>query len=355
MPVTPNARWCGFNLLEMFSYQGQPSPGFRTDDFARIHDWGFNYARLPLDYRFLFHGSDGEEWSEETLRQLDRALSLGEEFGVHVCVNLHHAPGFCINTPRDTWTLWTSSEAQSRNERIWATFARRWDGRPNLSFDLVNEPTGCTMAQYTAFVRDMVEAIRCVDDSRFLVADGFEVGTQVIAGVEDLGIGQSMHCYEPMWVTHHKASWVPALLEYVEPPVWPGPLPNAEAARARFGDGHPARWIVEAYGDGVMDRDWLRAKLQPWFDLSARGGWVHCGEFGVFSTAPRAAQLAWTEDLLILLHEHGMGWSLWNLRGPFGVINSGRPEAEMTRLPSGEWLDEPLLALLQRFRPDPED
>jgi endoglucanase len=346
----PDARLCGFNLLEMFIYVGEPSPGFRADDFARIHEWGFNFARLPLDYRFLTHDTGGDDFNAETLRQIDRAVGYGEEFGIHVSINLHHAPGFCINTPRETWTLWTSPEAKMENERIWGMFARRYDGLDHVSFDLVNEPTGCESETYAAFVREMVEAIRCVDGDRFIIADGYDVGRRVIEGVEDLGIGQSLHCYEPVWVTHHLAPWVPAMLEYTEPPAYPGPLPKREEYDARFGPDHPARWVVDRYGAGEMDREWLRRELQPWFDYAARGNWVHCGEFGVYHTAPRAAQLAWTEDLLALLHEHGIGWALWNLRGSFGVLETGREEAEMTRLPTGELLDAPLLELLQRYR-----
>jgi endoglucanase len=107
--------------------------------------------------------------------------------------------------------------------------------------------------------------------------------------------------------------------------------------------------VVEKYGEGVMDKEWLQGELQPWFDYAAAGHWVHCGEFGVLSTAPHRAALAWTNDLLSLLHEHGLGWSLWNLRGNFGVLDSGRAEGEMARLPSGELLDGALLELLERY------
>ncbi|MBW3625958.1 MAG: cellulase family glycosylhydrolase [Armatimonadetes bacterium] len=346
----PSRRLCGFNLLEMFIYNGQPSPGFRQEEIARIHEWGFNFARLPLDYRFLTHDTAGDDFNPGALRQIDKVLDDGEEFGIHVSINLHHAPGFCINTPRETWTLWTSKGAQMENERIWGMFARRYDGRNHVSFDLVNEPTGCTMEQYTAFVREMVEAIRCVDDDRFIIADGYDVGRKVIEGVEDLGIGQSLHCYEPVWVTHHLAGWVPAMTAYTEPPVYPGPLPKREDYAETFPPGHPHRWVVEKYGQGMMDREWLRRELQPWFDYAVAGNWVHCGEFGVHPTAPHETSLNWHEDMLSLLHEHGIGWALWNLRGSFGILDSGRPEGEMISLPNGDLLDEKLLQFLQRYR-----
>lgn len=60
---TPANRWRGFNLLGMFRC---PKTGLAPDprvdghfvewEFKALHDWGFNFARLPLDYRILDRG-----------------------------------------------------------------------------------------------------------------------------------------------------------------------------------------------------------------------------------------------------------------------------------------------------------
>jgi aryl-phospho-beta-D-glucosidase BglC (GH1 family) len=58
-PAT-NPRWYGFNLIEYFStdpdwmkYFPYKNDGmFPEDDFRWIRDWGFNWVRLPMDYRF---------------------------------------------------------------------------------------------------------------------------------------------------------------------------------------------------------------------------------------------------------------------------------------------------------------
>jgi aryl-phospho-beta-D-glucosidase BglC (GH1 family) len=55
-----NPKWYGFNLLEYFStdpdwmkYFPYRNDGmFLEDDFRWIRDWGFNWVRLPMDYRF---------------------------------------------------------------------------------------------------------------------------------------------------------------------------------------------------------------------------------------------------------------------------------------------------------------
>ena len=38
------------------------------------------------------------------------------------------------------------------------------------------------------------------------------------------------------------------------------------------------------------------------------------------------AHLAWFEDVMDILKSHGIGYALWNFRGPFGILDSGRKE-----------------------------
>jgi aryl-phospho-beta-D-glucosidase BglC (GH1 family) len=41
-------RWCGFNLLEMFTTRSDGN--FQEDDFRWMSEWGFNFARIPACY-----------------------------------------------------------------------------------------------------------------------------------------------------------------------------------------------------------------------------------------------------------------------------------------------------------------
>src|SRR6516162_5769475 len=99
-----NPRWYGFNLLEYFStdpdwmkhFPYENNGMFREDDFRWMRDWGFNWARLPMDYRFWTDASDLMKIDERKVEPIDRAVRLGERYGVHVNVSLHRAPGECI-------------------------------------------------------------------------------------------------------------------------------------------------------------------------------------------------------------------------------------------------------------------
>jgi endoglucanase len=91
-----NPRWYGFNLLEYFStdadwmkYFPYKNDGmFREDDFRWIRDWGFNWVRLPMDYRF-WTAPDLFTINEKQIEPIDRAIRLGEKYGIHVNICLH--------------------------------------------------------------------------------------------------------------------------------------------------------------------------------------------------------------------------------------------------------------------------
>jgi hypothetical protein len=61
-----NPKWYGFSLLEYFStdpdwmkYFPYKNDGmFQEGDFRWIRDWGFNWVRLPRDYRFWTDSQD---------------------------------------------------------------------------------------------------------------------------------------------------------------------------------------------------------------------------------------------------------------------------------------------------------
>ena len=57
----PEKRWRGFNLMGMFIKNSHMSTGnFSEKDFKEIHELGFNFVRLPLDYRFWIKDGNWE-------------------------------------------------------------------------------------------------------------------------------------------------------------------------------------------------------------------------------------------------------------------------------------------------------
>jgi aryl-phospho-beta-D-glucosidase BglC (GH1 family) len=104
-------RWRGFNLLEKFQV-GQGRRPFREADFRLISRLGFNFVRLPMDYRVWIRDGDPEQFDEEVLAEIDQAVAWGREYGMHVMLNFHRAPGWTVARPPEPLDLWTDPEVQ---------------------------------------------------------------------------------------------------------------------------------------------------------------------------------------------------------------------------------------------------
>ncbi len=217
----PDVRWRGFNLLEMFYYRGQPT-SFKEEDFKLISGLGFNFVRLPMDYRFWIQGGNWEAVDETRLEPIDQAIAWGKKYGVHVQLCFHRAPGYTVAKPSEPRDLFSDEEALRVCCKHWSLFARRYKGIPSreVSFNLFNEPGEVEEAAYAKVAGALVAAIRAEDPDRFIVADGIAWGGRPAQSLFRLGIGQAMRGYKPMSISHYLASWVGTP---TDEPVWPPP------------------------------------------------------------------------------------------------------------------------------------
>jgi endoglucanase len=335
MGKNPLPRWRGANLLEKFS-RGQtgasPNRPFVERDFQWLKQWGFDFVRLPLDYRFWVELPDRRKFDEASLKEIDQAVDWGKQYGIHVCINFHRAPGYCVNAPEwEPFNLWTDAEAQEICELHWRTFAKRYKEAPatRLSFNLWNEPhqvgnRGLTRESHEKVVRRMVAAIRAESPDRLIIADGLSWGRDTMPELADLKIAQSTRAYTPHYLTHYKASWSGGA-QHTVPPTWP-----------------------YKEGQTLWDREKLREFWRPWRDLSQKGIGVHCGEGGVYQYTPHEVALGFLRDALGVLKEYNIGWALWNMRGSFGWIDSNRPDVQYEPF-EGHKLDRKMLELLREM------
>src|SRR5438132_333345 len=97
-------RWRGFNLLE--KCYGQHNRPYAENDFALLAEWGFDFVRLPMSYRCWSNPDDLRAMRESVLKEIDAAVEYGHKHRVHVCLNFHRAPGYCVNPPAEPIDLW---------------------------------------------------------------------------------------------------------------------------------------------------------------------------------------------------------------------------------------------------------
>lgn len=348
-------RWRGFNILDFFTPQRYSANSQRFADtemdFKWMADWGFDFVRIPIAYPSYLNYDPASgrditpdqtvDFREEALDAIEQMVYAANKCRLHVSLNLHRAPGFCINAGfHEPFNLWKDEEAQQAFYQHWEMWAKRFRNvSPDLlSFDLVNEP---------CFKEDMNDqfspskpipgdiyrkvAVGCLDvihkqhPDRLVVADGNHGGSLVVPELTDLPIGQSCRGYFPHYISHYRASWVWKNPDDAPMPVWPGTI-----------DGQK------------FDREVLENFYRPWIDLVKQGVGVHCGECGCYSETPHDVFLAWFEDQLDILTRHGIGWGLWNFRGTFGLIDSRRKDVAYEDW-HGHKLDRKLLKLLQKY------
>jgi endoglucanase len=304
----------------------------QEDDFRWIADWGFDFVRLPMCYTLWIEDNDIHKFHEPMLDKIDHAVELGKKHHIHVSLNFHRAQGYSVNPEhKEPFDLWKDQEALDAFCFHWELFARRYRGIPSnrLSFDLVNEPAspspkGMTRKDHERVVRSAFAAIHAVDPSRQVIADGLTWGNDPCPELADLDLAQSCRAYAPMGISHYKASWVGG--EKFPEPKWPG------------GWNYGTTW----------GRKELEKHYSKWTKLAAKGVGIHCGEGGAFNLTPHDVVLRWFRDVLEILTEHGIGYALWNFRGSFGVLDSGRKDAVYKNW-HGHKLDTKLLALLREF------
>ena len=86
----------------------------------------------------------------------------------------------------------------------------------------------------------------------------------------------------------------------------------------------------------------------PWLALRDQGVGVMVGEWGAFNATPHDVTLRWMEDCLRNWQKAGWGWALWNFRGSFGVVDSGREDVTYESW-HGHQLDRQMVELLQKY------
>lgn len=343
-------RWKGFNLLDFFSPDPSNARKATTEDnFRWMQDWGFNFVRLPMAYPSYLDidrsrnitPDEVYKIDEKAVDKVDALVQLAHKYNMHVSLNLHRGPGYCVNAGfHEPYNLWRDQQALDAFCFHWNMWAKRYKNvsSKKISFDLLNEPSmredmndqhskrsAVPGDVYYRVAKAASDAIRKENKDHLIIADGNNVGNTVVPELIPLGLGQSCRGYNPGIISHYKAPWANKDPENLPEPKWPG----------QVGDKYLSRAMLEEY-------------YKPWIALKDQGVGVHCGECGCWNKTPHGVFLAWFNDLLSILHENEIGFALWEFDGSFGIINSGREDITYEDW-HGQKLDRKLLELLQKY------
>jgi aryl-phospho-beta-D-glucosidase BglC (GH1 family) len=344
-------KWKGFNLLDFFSpdpaHSGKATP---EDYFKWMTEWGFDFVRIPIAYpNYLdidrtkkITPDDVYKIDDKRVEQIDKLVSMSHQYRMHVSLNLHRAPGYCINAGfYEPYNLWTDQKALDAFCFHWQFWAHRYKNisSQKISFDLVNEPSmredmndqhsksGPVPGDiYRKVAKAAAEAIRKENPDHLVIADGNNVGNTVIPEIIDLNIAQSCRGYNPGLISHYRAPWANKDPEHMPEPKWPGQV-----------------------GEKYLSREMLETYYKPWIELTNQGVGVHCGECGCWNKTPHDVFLAWFTDVMDILTSNGIGFAIWEFSGDFGVLDSRRADVNYEDW-HGHQLDRKMLDLLRNTK-----
>ncbi|WP_216363596.1 glycoside hydrolase family 5 protein [Subtercola boreus] len=355
------APWYGFNFQWIFREDFEAPRPIPADEKAldAVADWGFNFVRVPADYRFWASSETYEIRDEGPLQLIDGYVEQCRARGLHLSLNLHRVPGYCINGAQlESRNLWTDEVAQDAVCAMWRGFAERYRDVPSevLSFDLINElpsvgANGFTRDIHQSIIRRIAGEIRDVTPDRTIVIDGIDGGHTAIPELADVSDVQSGRGYAPTGLSHFGADWWD-IASGLEPD---------ETVRARLASARDEWWAQATGGVGPeypgeirgkwWDKDVLREHFNQWDAVELGGSRVHIGEMGCYRRLPNDTALRWMSDMLEVFRVRRWGWALWNFDGPFGIVNSGREGTRKDRQ-NGYEFDGDMLDLLKEKRAD---
>jgi endoglucanase len=333
----------GINISEWFSARSEQrllGTWHTADDAALIRRLGFTFVRLTASPHWLFNPADPAH-PPPAVRYYEHAVRLFLDAGLAVIVDPIHGtssddafedslardPGFRRGVA-DGWELLARRLAAISDERVF--------------FEVMNEPHISTRERMDAswwppVQEELAAAIRRGAPRSTIIATGEKWGgidgLLGMAPLSDHNVVYSFHWYEPFPFTHQGADWageIPKLLAGIPYPSSPVAVASAVSA---LSDPRAKKEII-AYGGERWDRRRVEAGLRRAAEWGKRYGVpVFCGEFGVYrKVSPEADRVRWIADVRGTLEDFGIGWSMWDYDGGFGLIRYSSPPSRAGRI-----------------------
>ncbi|MEO6329707.1 MAG: glycoside hydrolase family 5 protein [Ginsengibacter sp.] len=309
---------------------------FTEKDVKYLAGIGFDHIRIPVDEEQLWK-ADGQE-DEEGFSLLKQALNWCKQYKLDAIVDLHILRSHHFNQKEKP--LWTKPEAQERFFQCWRDLSKELKNYPveDVAYELMNEPVADDAEDWNKLVKKVIPIIRQAEPTRIIVigsnrwqsANTFD---QLYVPENDKNIILSFHMYEPFLLTHHTASWT-GIKDYKGPINYPGVIVEAEDLEG----------LPDSVKNAVLRNknhyniDSIRQHIKKPIAIAKKYNLrLDCGEWGCLSTVPAAARAQWFRDMVTVLDENNIGWSTWDYKGGFGIINEkGEEEKELIKILTGK-------------------
>ena len=324
----------GINASEWFAQSADDYSAARTDrytnddDIALMAQLGFDSVRLSIDAVPLEQSPWNKEgFNADFMGRLDHAVDAMLAKGMAVQIDIH--PESLYKTE-----VRTTSAGVDRFVMLWRKLAAHYATRDpeKVFFEIMNEPEVSDPYRWAGIQARAAAAIRDVAPRNTIIATGPNY-----SGIADLLTQQPLpdgnviytfHFYEPHEFTHQGAGWGATWWIYTHGVPYPATENSMSEVLKQIPDASH-RYAMEHYWLDHWDAHRIRLQI----DAAAAWGKDHnvpllCNEFGAYRrvTEP-ASRMAWIRDVRTALEADGIGWTMWDYRGGFGVVwkEDGKP------------------------------
>jgi len=325
----------GINLSEWFAQvydqRGYTKEHFETwntaQDIALIKAMGFDHVRLSVNPQPMFRHGQADRIPADYLGYLDSAVQMILDHGLAIILDVHPESDF-------KQKLATDDSFVEQFEDYWRQLARHYSTtNPDLvSFEILNEPEFHDRYRWQGVQAKLAVAIR----------EGAPLHTIIVAGafwssesellffdpLRDSNIIYNFHFYEPHIFTHQGATWSTNYVHYLKELPYPSTPDNVQPVAVLLPDAVNRLQAIH-YG---LDQ-WNALRIEG--EIGQVAAWakrwnvsVTCNEFGVYRKAANPEdRAAWISDVRTTLEKHGIGWTMWDYSGGFGVVTkqNGQP------------------------------
>lgn len=310
----------GLNVAGWFRMEVNPANA--EEDLKLLQAMKARHIRLPVGVNLLFNEKKPDEVNAPNLKRLDELLDRILAHDLAVIVEPHDVSS----------RLWEDPAYADRFARFWTAFARHLSHRDpeRIFLEVVNEPSAETAEAWNAVQPKLLRAMREGAPRHTLIANANQRVTandwdqvralQKLETVDDPNVVYNFHFYAPMIFTHQGATWGWDVTQHVKNL----PYPSSPEAVAPVAAQTPeaARQYVIGYGKDRWNREKIEETLRPAAEWARKNRVrLTCNEFGVYRhVAPEADRNAYIRDVSATLEKLGIGWTMWEYKGGFGVV-----------------------------------
>ena len=324
----------GINASEWFAQSAGDYSAARTSrytdaqDIALMAKLGFDNVRLSIDPVPLEQDPRNPDgFNSDFLSRLDKAVDAMLAEGMAVQIDIHPEPAY-------KQQVRTTSEGVDRFVMLWRRLAAHYATRnPDLVlFEVMNEPEVSDPYRWAGIQARAAAAIREVAPKNTIIATGpnwsgiADLLTQNL--LPDGNIIYNFHFYEPHEFTHQGAGWGAPWWSYTHGI----PYPATESSMAEIVKQVPSpadRYALEHYWLDHWDAHRIRLQMDAAAEWAkANNVPLICNEFGAYRRVTDAgSRMNYLHDVRTALEADGIGWTMWDYRGGFGVVlkQDGQP------------------------------